>query len=248
MGKDKRQTTTTTLDPASQQFVDRSRTQATGAADVALNTPGSFVEGADQRSIQEMIEQFLNPFTDQVIGGVNTQFDRLRSGASQTATEAAIRAGAFGGSRHGVVEGTRLAELDRSQMDITGGLLSNQFNDAVGAGLTFSEYQRALRERQLRERLFRQQAAQGFLQQGLGPTGSVSESVEPGNLIGDLAGGALLVAGAASGNPGLIAGGAQQFTGGGGAGPTPGLGLQQSRFRLPNDNLFSKDFPNPFQF
>ena len=228
MGKDKKQTTTQRLDPASQGFVDSQRRQATSAADVALNNPESFFEGADSRSIQDQINQFLNPFTDSVIGGVNQQFDQARGAATRQTNQLAASQGSFGGSRQGVLEGTRLSNLDRDQAGTVGGILSNQFNTAVGQGLQFSEYQRALRERQRQEPLFRNQAAQGFFNGGLGPTGSTTTQVTPGNLVGDLAGVALTGAGFLAGGPAGAAG-AQALQGGGGGFTSPQF-LPQANF------------------
>jgi len=229
MGKDKKQTTTQRLDPASQGHVDATRRQATSAADIALNQPGSFFEGADPRSIQDQINQFLNPFTESVIGGVNQQFDQARGAATRATNQGAAAAGAFGGARHGVTEGTRLSNLDRDQAGVVGGILSNQFNTAVGQGLQFSEYQRALRERQRQEPLFRNQAAQGFFTGGLGPVGGTTEQVTPGNLVGDLAGVALTGAGFLAGGPAGAAG-AQALQGGGGGGFTAPQFLPQANF------------------
>ena len=150
--------------------------------------------------------------TDQVIGGVRAEFDQLRAGATRATNQAATGAGAFGGARQGVLEGTRLGQLDRAQGQVVGGLLSDQFNQAVSQGLSFSEYQRALRERQSREPIFRNQLSQGFLQGGLGPTGSVTEQVQPGNLFGDIAGAGLALGGS------LLEPGSALAAGGGPAG------------------------------
>lgn len=144
----------------------------------------------------------MDPYLDEVIGGVRGEFDHLRAGASRDAAQAATRAGAFGSSRHGVLEGTRLGELDRAQASQVGGLLSSGFRDALGRGLEYSEYQRALRERKAQEPLFRQQQRLNFLTQGMGPTGSVTESVQPGNLVGDIAGLGLMGLGLATGRDG----------------------------------------------
>jgi len=218
MGKDKTQTTTQTLDPSSQRFVDQMRSQAQGSSN-AIQNMGPLFAGADQRSIQEQMAPFMNPYIQQVIGGLGEQFDTLRAGARTQGSQAATAAGAFNSSRHGVAEGVRLGEIDRAQGQQVGGLLSNQFNSALSTGLQHSEYQRALRERQLQEPLFRRQMQQQFMQGGLGPTGGTSTSVQPGNLMGDIAGAGLI--GLSMMNPAAgIAAGA--FGGGGGGFQIPG--------------------------
>ena len=188
------------------------RDQATGAADVALDTPGSFIQGApDISAIMGNMQQFLNPYTDQVIGGVNQQFDQLRGAATRSANQGAAQAGSFGGSRHGVMEGTAHGELGRAQAQTVGGLLSNQFNTALGQGINFSEYQRALQERQLQEPLFRNQMAQGFLGKGLGPVGQDTTQIQKGSVLQDVAGLGMMAAGAFTGQPGAVAAGASSM-------------------------------------
>jgi len=226
MGKDKRQTTTTRLDPNSQAYQDQIRGRAQAAAGSILQNPNAMFLGPDERPISEQIAQFMNPYTQSVIGNLGTEFDRLRQQATVGANQAATRANAFGSSRHDVLQAERLAALDRAQMQQVGGLLSGQFNAAMQQGLQHSEYMRALRERQAQEPLFRQQMAQQFLQGGLGPTGQTMTQVTPGNLVGDIAGLGLMAAGAFTGNPAAVARGAMSTygaaPGGGVVNPTLG--------------------------
>lgn len=203
MGKDKKQTTTQRLDPSSQGFVDQQRRQAQGAADVALGQPGSFFTGPTQASqVLGNMSAFMNPYTNQVIGGVQDQFNQLRGEATVGTNQQAAQAGAFGGARHGLAQGQRLGQLDQAQASTIGGMLSNQFNNALNRGMDFTAVQQAQRQQQLQEPLFRQQAAQGFYSGGLGPVGQTTEQITPGNFWGDLAGGALIAGGAMLGGPG----------------------------------------------
>jgi len=199
------------LDPQSQAYVDQMRQHARGGAGVALNTPGNFFLGPDTRSIQDQIAPFLNPYMDQVIGGVRDEFDNLRGQAQVGVNQGATAAGAFGGSRQGVAQGTRLGEIDRAQTSQIGGLLSSGFQNALTQGLQFSEYQRALRERQAQEPLFRQQQAQQMLNLGLGPTGFTNTNTQThrGSTLGTITGLAGTVGGAIIGGPGGAAVGSQ---------------------------------------
>ena len=170
------QTTTTqtqALDPRSQGYVDQMR-RAGQRGYEAISGAGSLFAGADPRSIEEQIAPFLNPYTSQVVGALGNEYDRLRGQVRPNVTSAAIQAGAYGGSRHGIAEGTRLAELDRNQMNQTASLFHQNYNQAVDRGLQYSEYQRALRERQMQDPIFRHQAATGLLNMGLGPTGGTT--------------------------------------------------------------------------
>jgi hypothetical protein len=77
-----------------------------------------------------VLKRFMDPYQDQVIGGLGQQYDRLRSQAQMQGADQAMQAGAFGGSRHGIAQGTRLGEIDRAQGQQVGGLLSQGFGDA----------------------------------------------------------------------------------------------------------------------
>jgi len=225
MGKTSTQSTTNerALDPQSQAFVDQMRAQAQQGAGVATGTPGNFFLGPTGESIESMIAPFMNPYQDQVIGGVNQQFDQLRGQANVDVNQGATAAGAFGGARHGVAQGTRLGELDRAQTSQIGGLLSSGFQNSLQQGMQFSEYNRALRERVAQEPLFRQQMAQSFMNSGLGPTGftDTNTQTQRGSTLGAITGLAGAVGGALIGGPGGAAAGAQLGGGGSQFQPVP---------------------------
>ena len=92
-------------------------------------------------------------------------------------------------------------------------------SSALTQGLQFSEYQRALRERQMQEPIFRRQVQQGLLTGGLGPTGQTTQQIQHGNLAGDIAGLGLMGLGLATGGP---AGAAAASQVGGGSSFQPG--------------------------
>lgn len=194
MGKDKKQTTTQRLDPRSQGYVDQMRAQAGASADMILNDPGSFFIGPNQQSVGEIVGQFMNPYTEQVIGNLGAEFDQRRAAATTAANQAASAAGAFGSARHGVREGVQLGELDRAQMQQVGGLLSNQWNQAVQQGLGYNQYQNQLRAQQAMEPVWRAQQAAQLRSGGLGPTGMDTTQIQKGNLFKDLAGAAMTFA------------------------------------------------------
>lgn len=74
--------------------------------------------------------QFQNPFQQNVIDSVGQQYDQLRGQAHMEANDAATKAGAFGGTRHAVMEGARLGQLDQGQASTVAGLQQTGFNDA----------------------------------------------------------------------------------------------------------------------
>lgn len=86
--------------------------------------PGTFLDGD--------IGAYQNPFQDQVIAGVQGDFDRIRQQTMGSVDDAATRARAFGGSRHGVATGTALADVGRAEAAQLAGLRQAGFNDAAG--------------------------------------------------------------------------------------------------------------------
>ena len=66
-------------------------------------------------SIGDLASQFQNPFEQQVIGGLQSDFDRQRALASTRANQAATQSGAFGGSRGAVL--SALGQRDVNQQE-----------------------------------------------------------------------------------------------------------------------------------
>ena len=159
----------------------------------------SFFTGPQQRSVDDIISPFFNPFEQQVTDATRAEFDHLRGLATRGTNQQATAAGAFGDARQGVAEGTRLGELDRSQASTIADLNQRNFLQALSFGLPFAEQQRLLEQQQLQEPLFRQSNALNFLTQALGPIGigGTQTITQPGGGFGGAASGAL--GGAASG-------------------------------------------------
>jgi hypothetical protein len=76
--------------------------------------------------------QFMNPYQQQVMDQMTRQFGVQNQMTEQQMNDAATRAGAFGGSRHGVATGVALGENARNQAMQTAGLLSQGFEGAMG--------------------------------------------------------------------------------------------------------------------
>lgn len=155
------------VDAASQAFIDQMRQHALGGA--GQIGAGSFAPSVDQ--INALTQGLQNPFQQQVLGGLNQQFDQLRNQAQTGVQQQATAAGAFGGSRHGVAEAQRLAELDRAQTQQTGQLLSQGFQSAQAAALPLAQQQAMAPVQAL-------MAQQGLLAGGLGPTGQVTTGTQ----------------------------------------------------------------------
>ena len=106
-----------------------------GLAQNAINQPGydpSFV--SQPQTIQSGIEGYMNPYTDQVIGNTMNDMERARQMQLTQIEGSANQAGAFGGSRQGLVE----SELNRNTMQQTGDMSARMRNLAYGQAANLS--------------------------------------------------------------------------------------------------------------
>ncbi len=220
----------TTLDPQSQRFLDAYRSAGLAGFESSMQLPPgleNFRSRANQLSGNPLdfaqqtgltgINQFLNPELENVIGGVQGDFDRQRQVALNQAGAEAEGVSAFGGSRSGILQAQALGDVNRNEASTVAGLRSNAFNNARAS--LFSERGRLgqlgqfgmqsqfglgqfMNQRQ-------QQALQGLVP-GLGVGGSTVETegrmpMERSRLGGALGGGATGFG--LGGPPGAILGG-----------------------------------------
>lgn len=129
--------------------------QAAGAYNTALQGPN--------------IGQFMNPFTSAVTARTMGDMNRSRQMAMNDLGAQASRAGAFGGSRHGVAE----AETNRAFFDQAGNMAANLnmqgFNTALGAAQNQQGMMSQLAGQGFGfgQQLGQQQMQQGTMQQAL---------------------------------------------------------------------------------
>ncbi len=197
-------TTTQAPDPRSQAYIEQMRRMAGQGAGM-IQGGGPLFTGPQEMSVADQAAPFFDPYMSNVVDATRGEFDHMRADAYMSANQQATAAGAFGGSRHGVMAGARLGEIDRAQGSTLAQLLSGGWQNAVQQGTQYAEMQRQLRERQMQEPLFRQQQALQMLNLGMGPVGSTSTAVSPRNPLGGAASGA--IAGSAFGPWGAAIGG-----------------------------------------
>jgi hypothetical protein len=80
---------------------------------------------------QEMVDQYMNPYTNEVINTGIADLERSRQGAVQQMGQRATAAKAFGGSRQGVAEALTNQEYGTQAGNMIAGLRSQGFNQAV---------------------------------------------------------------------------------------------------------------------
>ena len=76
-------------------------------------------------------KQLMNPYQQQVVDRMNEQFQYQNNQTMNQVNDAATRAGAFGGSRHGVTAGVALGENARNQGMQMAGLLQGGFDQTM---------------------------------------------------------------------------------------------------------------------
>lgn len=81
------------------------------------------------------VQQYMNPYLDQVLGRVNAGADKLRAGAMNQVDDAAAQAHAFGGSRHGIAMGQAIGDTNNHLLDTQAQLSSQGFNEAMQRAL-----------------------------------------------------------------------------------------------------------------
>lgn len=148
MGKgSKNQTVTTTVDPATAAYQKLVRGAAQNAANnyvapgadpattAALGNlqgaAGGFNLGMNALSGDPAaMAQLMNPYTQQVINQMNAQYGKLANQSLNAVNDQATQAGAFGGSRAAVAQGTALGQLNANQAAMQAQLLQSGYQNA----------------------------------------------------------------------------------------------------------------------
>lgn len=110
--------------------VDPLTTQAIGGFQQAANagTLGLNALSGDQGAINTL----MNPFQQDVLNQVKSQYGDLANLATNNVNDQATAAGAFGGTRHGVAEGVALGQLNKDMGNQLAGLQYQGYTDALG--------------------------------------------------------------------------------------------------------------------
>jgi hypothetical protein len=164
-------------DAASQQYIDQMRQMGQQNAQSAMGQ--NFMP--TMQGIQANAAGFMDPYQSQVIGGMRQEFDFMRGQALNGVDASATQAGAFGGSRHGVMAGARMGEIDRAQGQQIGQMMQSGYQNAMqqGSQLAYAQAQ---------EPMMRQNHAMNQMNMGMGPTGWNQQTQAPANVAGGLAG------------------------------------------------------------
>ena len=116
---------------------------------------------------QSMVDQYMNPYTDQVINTGIADLERSRQGAVQQMGQRATAANAFGGSRQGVADALTNQEYGTQAGSMIANLRSQGFNQAVQNAMNTQQLNQSagLQGAQFRLGAANQLGSQGMQQQ-----------------------------------------------------------------------------------
>lgn len=103
------------------------------ASPVGANVSQTSANLFNQAAAGPNIGQFMNPYTSMVTGNALQDLNRQRQMATNDIGAAATRAGAFGGSRHGVAEALTNQGFAQQGANMFGNLQQQGFNTALNA-------------------------------------------------------------------------------------------------------------------
>lgn len=95
--------------------------------DASKAAQGFLGEGGSLSNINSYIDPYYQQVLDRVLGRMGTNFNQQLNSIGDSAEAA----GAFGGGRHGVVEGVARGEYNRNVGDVSATLNSEAFNNAA---------------------------------------------------------------------------------------------------------------------
>ena len=103
------------------------------ASPVGSNVSQTSANLFNQAAAGPNIGQFMNPYTSMVTGSAMQDLERQRRMATNDIGASATRAGAFGGSRHGVAEALTNQDFAQQGANMFGNLQQQGFNTALNA-------------------------------------------------------------------------------------------------------------------
>ena len=112
------------FDPAQQQAFNMAN-QGLGAFMPYMEGAGNLISASTQAYDPMSYQQYMNPYQDEVIGGIENQFAKLQNQAAGQA----VNTGAFGGARQGI----QTAELGRQQAQAVGQAQAQNYGQAQQA-------------------------------------------------------------------------------------------------------------------
>ena len=133
-----------------------------------LNQASNYLMDSTKAYDPNSYQAYMNPYQNEVIGGIENQFDKMQNQANMSA----VQAGAFGGSRQGI----QTAELGRQRADAVGQAQAQNYGQAQ---------QQA--QAQFGNQMSRQQSAA----QGVAGLGSQQQALQQGDIASAMSAGSV---------------------------------------------------------
>jgi hypothetical protein len=105
---------------------------ASGQAQPAINQALGLAAGAANPLTAAQIQQYQNPYTQNVIDATQAQFNNQNAQQQQQLTGNAISQGALGGNRVGVAQANLAGQESLAQAPVIAGLYSQSYNQGLG--------------------------------------------------------------------------------------------------------------------
>ena len=127
------------------QLYEQAAQQATGTSPADpygfQQRAATAIEGGMEAFDPSGIEAFFNPYEEQVVQQVQTDFDRARRMQEAQQAAQAVGSGAFGGSRAAIAEQEALRNLNQAELNALGQLRQQGFGAAMTAAQNAQENQ-----------------------------------------------------------------------------------------------------------
>ena len=133
-----------------------------------LNQASNYLMDSTQAYDPNSYQAYMNPYQNEVIGGIENQFDKMQNQANMSA----VQAGAFGGSRQGI----QTAELGRQRADAVGQAQAQNYGQAQQQSQT-----------QFGSQMARQQSAA----QGVAGLGAQQQALQQGDIASAMSAGSV---------------------------------------------------------
>lgn len=150
-----------------QEAFDRTQ-QGLGTFQPYLNQASNYLMDSTQAYDPNSYQAYMNPYQNEVIGGIERQFDKMQNQADMSA----VQAGAFGGSRSGI----QTAEL------------GTQRAQAVGQAQA-QNYQQA--QQQAQQQFSNQMSRQQSAAQGIAGLGAQQQALQQGDVASAMSAGSV---------------------------------------------------------
>jgi hypothetical protein len=133
-----------------------------------LNQASNYLVDSTQAYDPNSYQAYMNPYQNEVIGGIENQFDKMQNQANMSA----VQAGAFGGSRSGI----QTAELGRQRADAVGQAQAQNYGQA---------------QQQAQAQFGSQMARQQSAAQGVAGLGAQQQALQQGDIASAMSAGSV---------------------------------------------------------